>query len=61
MLFILWLFTLSALGVAFFTGKKGMAWDFGQLLSLAMVVLPLQSIPSAIASTLQFDMSLASS
>ncbi|KAE9381117.1 hypothetical protein N431DRAFT_457728 [Stipitochalara longipes BDJ] len=47
---ILWLFTLSALAVGFFTSKREMGWDFRQLLSLAIVVFPLQSVPSAIAS-----------
>jgi len=51
---VLWLFTLSALGVSYSSSKRGMSWDFGQLLSLAMLLLPLQSFPSAIASTFQF-------
>jgi hypothetical protein len=54
-LFILWSFSLSALGVGFHSSKGGMNWDFGQALSLAMVFLPLQSLPSTIASTLHFD------
>lgn len=47
----LWLFTLSALVVGFIPNMGELGWDFGQLLSLAMVILPLQSFASAIAST----------
>ena len=48
----MWVFTLSALSVGYFTSSHGMDWNFGQLLSLAMVILPVQSFISAIASTL---------
>jgi hypothetical protein len=46
----LWLLTFTSLAAGFFASKSGMGWDFGQLLSLAMVLLSLQSIASAIAS-----------
>jgi hypothetical protein len=47
----LWLLTLASLVTGFIASNSGMDWDFGQLLSLSMVLLPLQSFASAIAGT----------
>lgn len=56
-LLILWLFTFSALVFSFVTNKNRRVWDFGQSLSLATAFLPLQSLPSTIASKFQFKLS----
>lgn len=55
-LFVLWLFTLSALGVGFISDGRALSWDFGQRLSLSMVALPLHSLVlTMIPSTSQFN------
>ncbi|RDW57062.1 hypothetical protein BP6252_13877 [Coleophoma cylindrospora] len=46
----LWFFTISALGVAFFSSTGIDSWDYGQAPSLTTALLPVQSFLSAIAS-----------